>query len=51
MDILKVRNGRELSIKYAERITGKIIEKGRLVLSILLLCCFIGGFQSSYAPR
>lgn len=51
MDILKVRNGRELSIKYAERITGKIIEKGRLVLSILLLCCFIGGFQSNYAPR
>lgn len=31
MDILKVRNGRELSI--------------------LLLCCFIGGFQSNYAPR
>ena len=51
MDILKVRNGRELSIKYAERLTGMIIEKGKSVLSILLLCCFIGGFQSNYTPR
>ena len=51
MEILDVRNGRELSIKYAERITGMAIEKGKSLLSILLLCCFLGGFQSNYAPR
>lgn len=48
---LRVRNGRELSMKYAERITGKSIlnlsERARRVLSVLLLCIFFIGLSDS----
>ncbi len=46
---LRVRNGRELTIKYAERLTGKSIldlsERARRVLSVLLLCVFFIGLS------
>lgn len=49
MEILKVRNGRELSIKYSERVTGKTIldlsDRGRSILSIVLLCVFMAGIN------
>lgn len=50
MEILNVRNGRELTIKYSERVTGKSIldlsDRGRSLLSIILLCVFLGGINN-----
>ena len=46
-ELLNVRNGRELTIKYAERLTGKSIidlsERARKTLSVFLLCVFFVG--------
>lgn len=54
-EILKVRNGRELSIIYSERCTGKSIldmsERCRRVLSVVLLLLFVSGFHLNDIPR
>lgn len=50
-NLLKIRNGRELSIKYSERVTGKSIldlsDRGRSILSIILLCVFLIGMTEN----
>lgn len=52
---LRVRNGRELSILYSERCTGKSIldlsERSRRILSIVLITVFVTGFHMSEMPR
>lgn len=49
---LNVRNGRELTIRYAEKISGfNISDKARSFLSVVLLCVFMVGFSSNINPR
>ena len=52
---LDVRNGRELTIKYFERITGvnthDLREQGRSLLSLILLCVFFVGFTQDLNAR
>ena len=49
---LDVRNGRELTIKYFERITGRDLrEQGRSLLSLILLCIFFVGFTQDLNAR
>ena len=51
-EILKIRNGRELTIKYFERITGRDLrEQGRSLLSLILLCIFFVGFTQDLNAR
>ena len=48
-EILKIRNGRELTLKYAEKLTGRSIldltQRARSFLSLVLLCVFMFGFS------
>ena len=54
-EILKIRNGRELTLKYAEKLTGRSIldltQRARSFLSLFLLCVFMLGFSQHIDMR